>query len=61
MRVLQLDTSNYCQNYLEILSSFFRKITFLKGFTISFIFHDTPTLDGFAYKEKTVKTDRSEI
>ena len=25
------------------------------------IFHDTPTLDGFAYKEKTVKTDRSEI
>ena len=22
------------------------------------IFHDTPTLDGFAYKEKTVKTDR---
>ena len=60
MRVLQLDTSNYCQNYLEILSSFFRKITFLKGFTNG-IFQDTPTLDGFAYKEKTVKTDRSEI
>ena len=25
------------------------------------IFQDTPTLDDFAYKEKTAKTDRSEI